>query len=389
MNYIRPTVITDTILTSSDVTEADYAAYNAGTTYIAGDKCIVTTPNVHKIYESLANASLEVLTLDVAPATDWIADRTITGQTSGKKCTAVAKLTALTYLVKDRTGDFTLNEVIGVTGFAAELADQGAAKPTLAPAANVGHDPSTDLLLDTPLWWKEVSATNRWKVFDEKVGSQTSKTTSMNYVFTPGIIDSIAILNMDATSVDIVMTDPVEGEVYNETTNLISTVNVIDWYTYFFEPIIRAIDLVKSDLAEVNLPPYLLATLSVTITYTGGSAKCGEIIIGLKSNIGILKANPGPAAELTDYSTKSADDDGNYIITDRAYSKRLSGELIIKNTIIDEIFRQLALYRAKPLVWVGSETYTCFIVYGFAQYSKFLASSKDFTEFSLEVEGLT
>lgn len=310
MNYIRPTLVNDTILISSDVTEADYAAWLIGTTYSAAQRCIVTTPNIHMIYESLAGG-------------------------------------------------------------------------------NVGHDPVVDCALAVPLYWKEVSATNRWKVFDAKVGSQTSKATSMNYVFLPGIIDSLALLNMDGTDVQITMTDPVEGIVYDETIDLISTINVIDWYTYFFEPIIRATDLVKSDLAAVNIPPYLNAELSITITNTGGTAKCGEIIFGLKSNIGVLKATPGPAAELTDYSTKTADDEGNYIIVERAYSKKFTGELIMKNTIIDEIFRQLAFYRAKPLVWIGSDSYTCLIVYGFAQNFKFLVSSKDFTEFSLEVEGLT
>jgi len=308
MNIIRPTTITDAILTSSDVTEADYAAWNSGTTYAAAERCIVTTPNVHMIYESLAGA-------------------------------------------------------------------------------NLNHDPVVDCALAVPLYWKEVSATNRWKVFDGKVGSQTEKADSMNYVFTPGLIDSAFFGNLDATNVHMVMTDPVEGEVFNKSINLISTVNVIDWYTYFFEPIIRAVDLVQSDLAEVNLPPYLLATLSVTITYPGGMVKCGEIVIGIKSEIGTLTLDA--AVGITDYSTKEADDDGNYTITERAFSKRLSGDLIIKNTIIDEIFRQLALYRATPLVWIGSEDYTCLIVYGFWKRFEFVTSDTQYTEFSLEVEGLT
>ena len=311
MNIIRPTVITDTILISSDVTEADYQTWAlGGGPYAAAERVIVKTSNIHMIYESLADG-------------------------------------------------------------------------------NIGHDPVVDCALTTPLYWKEISATNRWKVFDKKVGSQTSKTASMNYVFMPGIIDSMTLLNMDGTNVDIVMTDPVEGIVYTETINLISTVNVIDWYTYFFEPIIRAIDLVKSDLAKVNLPPYLLATLSVTITYSGGTAKCGEIVLGLKSEIGKLQATPGPAAEFTDYSTKDVDDAGNYIIVERPFSKRFTGNLLIKNTIIDEIYRQLALYRATPIVWIGSENYTCLIIYGFCKQFKFTVEYMNFTEFSLEVEGLT
>jgi len=76
-----------------------------------------------------ADTNTETLTLDVAPATDWAADDIITGQTSATTCVCVAKVSALVYTVKDRSGLFTLGEIIGVTGTAAKLADQGAANP--------------------------------------------------------------------------------------------------------------------------------------------------------------------------------------------------------------------------------------------------------------------
>ena len=52
MKLIRPETVTDTIFQSSDVPEADYSAWLVGTTYADGDRVIVTTPNIHKIYES-------------------------------------------------------------------------------------------------------------------------------------------------------------------------------------------------------------------------------------------------------------------------------------------------------------------------------------------------
>jgi hypothetical protein len=74
----------------------------------------------------------ETITLDVAPETDWAAGDTITGQSSGATAEVVAKTSALVYHIKKHFGTFTLGEVIGVTGNAAKLADQGAAKPTFA-----------------------------------------------------------------------------------------------------------------------------------------------------------------------------------------------------------------------------------------------------------------
>jgi len=52
MKLIRPETVTDTIFQSSDVPENDHAAWASGTTYADGDKVIVTTPDIHKIYES-------------------------------------------------------------------------------------------------------------------------------------------------------------------------------------------------------------------------------------------------------------------------------------------------------------------------------------------------
>ena len=52
MKLIRPETVTDSIFQSSDVPEADYSAWLVGTTYADGDRVIVTTPNIHKIYES-------------------------------------------------------------------------------------------------------------------------------------------------------------------------------------------------------------------------------------------------------------------------------------------------------------------------------------------------
>lgn len=107
----------------------DVLGYTPVMTLAAGMNAAGATLDV-KIQE--ADTNTETLTLDVAPASDWEADDIITGQTSGKTCVVVAKLTALTYTVKDRSGTYTLGEIIGVTGTAAKLADQGAAHPTFA-----------------------------------------------------------------------------------------------------------------------------------------------------------------------------------------------------------------------------------------------------------------
>jgi len=347
----------------------------------------VATDKVHKIYEALTQGAVETLTLDVAPATAWIAGRTITGQTSGKTCLIVSKLTDLTYQIKSRSGAFTLGEIIGVTGISAELADQGAAHPTVATASNTGNYPPTDLLRDTPLWWSKISSTNRWKVFDNIVGSQTEQADLISISITPGMIEAIAFLNLDASSITVTMTDPVEGEVYNETINLVMTDSrgislIYDWYSYFFGTSPKTTDAVKLDLS-----PYPSATVAIAISNPDLTAKVGGIVVGQAGDLGVSRY--GTILSITDYSTKSADADGNLSIEEKAYSKRMSVPMRLSNSVRDEVFRVLAQYRATALVWVNSEDYASEIIFGFYKDFSIVVKYLTYSDCEIEIEGLT
>lgn len=89
------------------------------------------------------------LNLNVAPATSWVAGDTITGQSSGTTCIVVSKVNNTAYRVKEVSGIFTDGEVVGVTGDAAKLADQGTGYPTITAGGGntvitVNVSPSTD-----------------------------------------------------------------------------------------------------------------------------------------------------------------------------------------------------------------------------------------------------
>lgn len=305
MKIIRPITLTDAMLTSSTVTEDDYATWSSSTAYIAGDRCIRTT--THRIYECLVN--------------------------------------------------------------------------------HTNATPENNLTGTTPTWL-EISATNRWRAFDAKIADQTSNATSINYVIAPGErFDSIALLNVEAVAVQIVVTDPTDGEVYNRTHQLLSTSNVTDWYTYFFEEFYYT-----TDVALTEIPPY--STTSISITLTGATAKVGEIILGLQRDLGLTQYSP--TMSIQDYSRKDVDTFGNYIILQRAFSRKLSCDLWLPPGAVDELTRLLALYRTTPLVWIGSDDpqtgeniYSAMLLYGF--YKSFSVVIENFAVAgcTLDIEGLT
>jgi len=65
-------------------------------------------------------------------------------------------------------------------------------------AANTNKNPVTE-----PLWWIEVSPTNRWKLFDSSLTSATTQATNITYRIQPGqAINAVAALNVqNATEV--------------------------------------------------------------------------------------------------------------------------------------------------------------------------------------------
>jgi len=69
----------------------------------------------------------ELMTLDTAPASAWVAGNTITGASSGKTCTIVELITTLTYVVSGRSGTYTSGEILSN---GTVTADQGTGYPT-------------------------------------------------------------------------------------------------------------------------------------------------------------------------------------------------------------------------------------------------------------------
>ncbi|MBI3096335.1 MAG: hypothetical protein HYY97_15815 [Rhodocyclales bacterium] len=250
-------------------------------------------------------------------------------------------------------------------------------------AGNTGHDPAGEADPANPVWWQDFGATNRWRMFDALVGTQSSAADSIAVVVTlAAVVDSVVLLNVSAASVHVTMTDAAEGVVYDETVSLVSDSGIQDWYSYFFEPIVRKVDFNLSDL-----PRYLGAAIAITATDTGGTAAIGECILGMAREIGGTQY--GAKIGIRDYSVKTQDDFGNYTILERAFSKRGSFSLWVDSGLTSELQTILASYRATPAVYIGTDIHAATMIYGFYKDFDIDIAYPGASLCAIEIEGLT
>lgn len=246
---------------------------------------------------------------------------------------------------------------------------------------NTNYLPESNTADPSPKWL-DLGYDNRWSMLDEVVGTQTSNAETITLTVSPGQIDSIAFLDLDAVTITMVMTDPIEGEVFNNTIELADLTSIEDWYVYF---LLQA--QMKKTAVAFDLPPFSGASVAVTISNPGGTAKVGTLVFG---NVRLLGGTQyGASVGITDYSTKEADTWGNYVIVERAWSKRLDCDLSLPNTIVDSVHALLAEYRARPVVWVGADSgFDCMIIYGFFKSFFIVVAYAMDSTCNLEIEGL-
>lgn len=230
--------------------------------------------------------------------------------------------------------------------------------------------------------WLDLGPTNRWKMFDGSVGSQTTRTGTIVVTLTPGqVFNGIALFKMAGTTLTVTVTDPTDGLVYSNTIPLQDNTAIVDWYSYFFEPIEQL-----EDVALLDLPNYGSAVLSVTIDAGVGTAKCGELLVGRQRMIG--ETVYGSGVGIQDYSVKSEDGFGGYEITERAFAKRADFDVRIDTPTVSAAQKYLASIRATPAVFVGVDGREETVLLGFYKSFSIILSNPSKSDCSIEVEGL-
>ena len=252
-------------------------------------------------------------------------------------------------------------------------------KDWIALAASTNVAPGTD---DTK--WLEIGASNRYAMFDGVINNVTSATTPLDVTVTPGtVVNSVSLFQVTANTVQVQVIDPVEGIVYDRTEDMLDDTFVVDWYSYFFEPISR-----KSDVTFTDVPAYGSADIRIVAEgATGTDAIIGETVIGFQRRLGVTNFNT--SVSIQDYSRKERDQFGNVSVVERQFAKLADYDVTCETSVVNLVQKALADIRTTPTVFIGDPNRPETIVYGFYRNFNIVLSTPSISDCTIEVEGLT
>jgi len=249
---------------------------------------------------------------------------------------------------------------------------------------NTNNDPINDPQNDPdnlPVWWVEIGATNRWRVFDGLRANVTTSTAPMNYVITPDVVtDGVAILNADCQDLDVVVTFE-SVEVYNQNFMLVTRV-VLDWYEFFFKPFQQ-----QKNIYIDGLPPLIGAEISITFNRDVGDVSCGIIAVGNSLFIG--QAEYGATSDLRSFSRSEPNEFGVTRLIRRTPKVLTRQRVIADKALTTFLFELREELESVVSVWstvdeVDSDLFNAYIINGISD--RFVINAENPTKTTLELE---
>lgn len=233
--------------------------------------------------------------------------------------------------------------------------------------------------------WLDLGATNKYRMFDNIISSVSSRAGGIQFTLTPSqVVNSIALLNVNASTVRVVMTDPVDGVVYDRTRELRASSDVTDYFSYFFTPTIALSDL--NTAIFLDLPNKPTATITVYISSGAALVEVGEVVYGVQTVVG--RTNYDTSIGIKSYSRKDVDEFGKVVVVKRKNSKYCEYNVDIDNINLGYVQRLFQDIDSVPCVFIGNPDMEELIVYGFYSDFKSTISFPTVSKCSLRVEGL-
>lgn len=243
---------------------------------------------------------------------------------------------------------------------------------------NIGHP------LSDGGYWVKVGPTNRTAMFDPKNSTQTIDVGEIvTELQLSGRVDTVALLNISASTVQIVIGVPGAELIYSPVYELVDYSEIVDYWEYCFAEVVRKNKLIVADLPLVFQP-----LITVIASSPGGMVAIGTLLIGQSKYLGVTSL--GATFDIQDFSFKQRDPiDGTFEVVERDYADLLSFSVQIENAMLDSVRDALIAVRAKPCLWIATNRYASAAAIAFYQRARITATYPEHSDLAIDLEGLT
>lgn len=243
-----------------------------------------------------------------------------------------------------------------------------------ALTSNVGKTPQLN-----PTDWKFLGTTNRWKMFDQFLNTQTSKESEFTTTVSSYDAKVIFLGNITADTVQIQIKDNALGSIIEDKT--FSLINEpTDWLMYFYNDVTYVKRNIIYERTTLN------RDVSIIITAKSSTvARVGIFIVGSIYSIGTTQWNFKLSS--LDYSTVATDTaSGATYLQKGNYAKLLDGQLFIKTIGSDAVYSVLVSAQGTPVVFYDQPEIT--LLYGFIKTFDMTIVSPIETRVDIKLQGL-
>ena len=240
---------------------------------------------------------------------------------------------------------------------------------------------------DSPSDWVFISATNRWKMFDGYISTQTERSTSIQVELDLAGLTCLGVFNSYGVEVSLL-----HASTEVQTVSLIRD-SIKDWWDYFFAENRTGRDVM------FYFPAQTPNSATLTITYPDGTAKCGLVVIGKYYDVATTQY--GMQVGIDDYSKYTTNEFGQTYLATGNWAKRADVRGYVQNIYLDRAYNLIVDNMGTPIVvdyneysqnasdyHDSSDGLQSLLVYGFTEDFNLDLRYKDHSLVSHEVQGL-
>jgi hypothetical protein len=243
--------------------------------------------------------------------------------------------------------------------------------------SNTGNYPP-----DNPTEWGETGTSNRWAMFDNYINSETTDTNDIEVVVGSARSDIVGLFGLVGSSVTLTLSR--SGSPIKTETISLRTLPTVSYYSWMFD------EYEYKDRIYWEYPKYSDASLAVSISTTGGTSQCGEMVLGSINFLGQTQYDASVGIE--DYSVYATDSLGRTYLNPGDYADRAEVELWLHNETVDTVRRKLADVRGVMSLWdlnnIGTD-YDSLRIYGFFEAFDIIIPGPTISKCSLSIRGTT